>query len=86
MARLRRAKALSSADATRVTAFCRYHDADDPLAAIGYEPDWLLSQARTAGFELISSPRLGTWCGRQDGVGYQDVIALRCVTAGGSLK
>jgi SAM-dependent methyltransferase len=58
-------------------SYCRYHDAEDPLAAIAYHPDWFLREARNAGFEPIEAPRLGTWCARPDGVGYQDVVTLR---------
>lgn len=61
----------------RLTSFCRYQDPDDPLHAIGYKPAWLVARAEEAGLELASRPRLGTWCGRPDGVGHLDVLALR---------
>jgi SAM-dependent methyltransferase len=60
-----------------LTPFCRYTDAEDPLAAIGYEPDWLAARAADAGLELSSPSRLGGWCGRPDGIGHLDVMALR---------
>ncbi|HEY6549885.1 MAG TPA: class I SAM-dependent methyltransferase [Solirubrobacterales bacterium] len=60
-----------------LTPFCRYQHEHDPLAAIAYQPGWLLSSARAAGLEPVSPPRLGTWCGRPDGVGHLDVLALR---------
>jgi SAM-dependent methyltransferase len=58
-------------------SYCRYHDAEDPLAAIAYQPEWFLREARRAGFEPIGEPRLGTWCARPGGHGYQDVVTLR---------
>lgn len=61
----------------RLTPFCRYQDADDPLHAIGYKPAWLVARAKEAGLEPAGRPRLGTWCGRPDGVGHLDVLALR---------
>jgi SAM-dependent methyltransferase len=61
----------------RLTSFCRYQDPDDPLYAIGYKPAWLVARAEEAGLELAGRPRLGTWCGRPDGAGHLDVLALR---------
>lgn len=61
----------------KLTPFCRYKDPDDPLHAIGYKPAWLVERAREAGLELLSRPRLGAWCGRPDGIGHLDVLALR---------
>ena len=60
-----------------LTPFCRYTDDEDPLAAIGYEPDWIAARAADAGLELFSAPRLGGWCGRPDGIGHLDVMALQ---------
>jgi SAM-dependent methyltransferase len=60
-----------------LTPFSRFQDEEDPLAAIGYEPEWLTERARDAGLELHAPPRLGSWCGRADGVGHLDVVALR---------
>ncbi|MEX0972447.1 MAG: class I SAM-dependent methyltransferase [Solirubrobacterales bacterium] len=60
-----------------LTPFCRYQRAEDPLAAIGYESDWLISEARAAGLEPVSPPRLGGWCGREDGAGHLDLLTLR---------
>lgn len=61
----------------RLTPFCRCREKEDPLAAIGYQPKWLMDRAREAGLRRARRPRLGTWCGREDGVGFQDVLALR---------
>ena len=56
-------------------AHCRYHNADDPLHAIGYTPAWIRAAVTAAGLRVFAT-RLGSWCGRAAAVGYQDTFVL----------
>jgi SAM-dependent methyltransferase len=56
-------------------AHCRYHNADDPLHAIGYTPAWIRDAVGDAGLRVFAT-RLGGWCGRRAGMGYQDTLVL----------
>jgi SAM-dependent methyltransferase len=56
-------------------AHCRYHNADDPLHAIGYTPAWIRGSAADAGLRVFAA-RLGGWCGRRGAMGYQDTFVL----------
>lgn len=53
----------------------RYHNPDDPLHAIGYDVRWIHGAVAAAGLR-IHATRLGTWCGRTAGLGFQDVFVL----------
>ena len=55
-------------------ADCRYHNADDPLHAIGFTPAWIRTVV-AAGLRIFAT-RLGGWCGRPAGMGYQDTFVL----------
>jgi SAM-dependent methyltransferase len=54
---------------------CRYHNAEDPLHAIGYTPAWIRDAVADAGLRIFAT-RLGGWCGRRAGMGYQDTFVL----------
>ncbi len=57
---------------------CRYHNREDPLNAIAYREEWVLSAVAEAGLELAEDVHLGAWCGRGRGQScYQDTIFLR---------
>jgi SAM-dependent methyltransferase len=56
-------------------ASCRYHNADDPLHAIGFTPAWIRGAVARAGLHVYAV-RLGTWCGRPGALGYQDTFVL----------
>jgi SAM-dependent methyltransferase len=56
-------------------ASCRYHDADDPLHAIGFTPAWIRGAVARAGLRVFAV-RLGSWCGRPGALGYQDSYVL----------
>jgi SAM-dependent methyltransferase len=56
-------------------AHCRYHNADDPLHAIGFTPAWIRRAVGAAGLRVFAT-RLGGWCGRPAGMGYQDTFVL----------
>jgi SAM-dependent methyltransferase len=54
----------------------RYHNADDPLHAIGYAPAWIRRAAADAGLR-VQATRLGHWASRPAvGPGYQDTVVL----------
>lgn len=61
----------------RLTEFCRYQHAEDPLHAIAYDPGWLIARAEEADLVPTAPPRLGSWCGREGGQGHLDVLVLR---------
>jgi SAM-dependent methyltransferase len=54
---------------------CRYHNADDPLHAIGFTPAWIRGAVADAGLRVFAT-RLGGWCGRRAASGYQDTFVL----------
>jgi SAM-dependent methyltransferase len=56
-------------------ATCRYHNADDPLHAIGFTPPWIRAAVARAGLRIYAV-RLGSWCGREAALGYQDTFVL----------
>jgi SAM-dependent methyltransferase len=58
-----------------LTPECRYHNADDPLHAIGYTPAWIRAAVAAAGLRIFAA-RLGGWCGRPAALGYQDTFVL----------
>jgi SAM-dependent methyltransferase len=53
----------------------RYHNADDPLHALGYTPAWIRRAVAAAGLRVFAV-RLGGWCGRVAAMGYQDTFIL----------
>ena len=57
-------------------ASCRYHNADDPLHAIGFTPAWIRGAVARAGL-CVFAVRLGTWCARPGALGYQDTFVLQ---------
>jgi SAM-dependent methyltransferase len=61
-------------------ASCRYHNANDPLHAIGYTPTWIHGAVARAGLGIFAT-RLGAWCGREAGSGAQDTFVLERPTA-----
>lgn len=57
---------------------CRYHNHEDPLNAIAYRQEWVLSTCAEAGLALANDVHLGSWCGRGKGQScYQDTIFLK---------
>lgn len=62
-------------------ASCRYHNADDPLHAIGYTPAWIRDAVAGAGLRVFAS-RLGFWCGRPAAHDFfQDAFVLERAAA-----
>lgn len=53
----------------------RYHDAGDPLHAIGYTPTWIHRSLADSGLRVYACA-LGDWCGRAASRGYQDTFIL----------
>jgi hypothetical protein len=45
-----------------------------PLEGIGYDEDRVLAMVRNAGLVLNSPIHFGQWCGRPEGVTFQDVV------------
>ncbi len=57
---------------------CRYHNGDNPLAAIAYREEWVVSACTEAGLALAEDIHLGAWCGRGRGQScYQDTVFLQ---------
>lgn len=59
----------------RLDPSVRYHNPDDALHAIGYDVRWIHEAVAAAGLRVYAT-RLGTWCGRTAGLGFQDVFVL----------
>jgi SAM-dependent methyltransferase len=56
---------------------CRYHDREDPLAAIAFREEWVRSTIEEAGLVPANDVHLGSWCGRgKDQPCYQDTFFL----------
>lgn len=49
-------------------------DENQPDIAVAYEEPEALAIVRRSGLKLLSPPKYGAWCGRQDGMTFQDVI------------
>ena len=49
-------------------------DPDEPEAAVGYDEAWVRDRLADHGLHLREPVRRGTWSGRPDGAGFQDVI------------
>jgi SAM-dependent methyltransferase/uncharacterized membrane protein YbhN (UPF0104 family) len=63
--------------------FCRYESEEEPLHRVGYELDWVLSAGREAGLAAIGPPAFGSWSGRPNAVGYQDMVSFARASAAG---
>ncbi len=59
----------------RLTPFCRYHDADDPLHAIAFDEDWIRALFAAEGLK-IREVIWGSWCGRGAREAYQDTFVV----------
>lgn len=55
---------------------CRFANEEDPLFAIGYDPDWLAARVRELGFEVAEPPLLGQWAKRAGARTWQDFLVL----------
>jgi SAM-dependent methyltransferase len=77
---------LAQAGAARLTfphehsPVCRYESRADPLHHVGYERDWVVTEAALAGLALTRPPVPGTWSGRPvdptERPGYQDAVTF----------
>ncbi len=66
----------------RLNAYCRYHDAADPLHAISFQEEWIREQLIAAGFSLREWLP-GAWCGRgADRETYQDTVVAEKASRG----
>jgi SAM-dependent methyltransferase len=50
--------------------------ATDPLHVIAHDETWFTELLETAGFTVVAA-RYGSWCGRPDGLDFQDSIVAR---------
>jgi SAM-dependent methyltransferase len=59
---------------------CRYANEESPLHMVGYEVDWMLEAAASAGLRPALRPQFGRWSGRAADLsghaGYQDALVL----------
>jgi SAM-dependent methyltransferase len=51
-----------------------FSDPDTPEAAVAYDEGWVLERLGAHGLRPLAPPRPGTWSGRPDAEGFQDVI------------
>jgi SAM-dependent methyltransferase len=52
----------------------RFAQADVPEAAVAYDEGWVLERLAAHGLRPLGPARRGTWSGRPDAAGFQDVI------------
>jgi SAM-dependent methyltransferase len=53
---------------------CRVHSREAPEAAVAYDESDMLAAHAARGLSLRRAPVYGSWCGRLDGLGYQDML------------
>jgi SAM-dependent methyltransferase len=46
-------------------------------AAVAYPEDMIREFYRQSGFQIIEPIRCGSWCGRKDGLSFQDIVVAR---------
>jgi SAM-dependent methyltransferase len=52
----------------------RFADADTPEAAVAYDEGWVLERLAAHGLRPLGPPLRGSWSGRPDAEGFQDVV------------
>jgi SAM-dependent methyltransferase len=51
--------------------------ADDvPEEAVAYDEGWVYERVGEHGLRILEPVRPGTWCGREDGLSFQDIVIL----------
>lgn len=64
----------SSIDFKSAGSGYRVRDPDEPEAAVAYEEDQIFGLYDKNRLTISEPVHYGTWCGRQDGLSYQDII------------
>jgi SAM-dependent methyltransferase len=52
---------------------------DVPEEAVAYDEGWVYERVGTHGLRVLEPIRPGTWCGREGGVSFQDIVVLEKV-------